>query len=326
MTDDPAPFIAHDIPDLLNALPTMFGFGIEESLVAIATVGPRRRFGFRLRLDLPPSGNIDISARAIVHHLRAQGADGAIVIAVADDQALARDLTLAVEAHLGDIEPVVVARADDHRYWVDVPGFPADGIAYERSDHHVAIVRAIAAGQEILPDRAAVEARFAPVSGERREQMQIACAAALAPVLELMDGDPDDLARSALDRLAPVIRRIEARAALTDDDVAALCVWLACEKVRDAIWNRITPDTARAWAQGLAHTAGLVVEPYESSILALSSFASWACGDGVRAAIALERARRVESGNTIAEVMTQVLQLGLSPQRWRVDTPLRPAG
>ena len=45
------------------------------------------------------------------------------------------------------------------------PGFPADGIPYERSGHHLSIVKAIAAGQQILPDRQALVDRFRAVTG-----------------------------------------------------------------------------------------------------------------------------------------------------------------
>src|SRR5689334_2740937 len=41
MTQTHSVYTAHDIPDLLNALPTLFGFRPQESLVAVATRGPR---------------------------------------------------------------------------------------------------------------------------------------------------------------------------------------------------------------------------------------------------------------------------------------------
>ena len=76
MTQTPSVYTAHDIPDLFNALPTLFGFGITESLVAVATRGPRRRFGFRLRVDIPAPEHVDELARIVVGHLRHQGAEG----------------------------------------------------------------------------------------------------------------------------------------------------------------------------------------------------------------------------------------------------------
>ena len=51
-------YVAHDVPDLLNLVPTLLGFHPTESLVAVATHGPRRRFGFRMR----PSTDSHISS------------------------------------------------------------------------------------------------------------------------------------------------------------------------------------------------------------------------------------------------------------------------
>lgn len=87
MTDT---FVAHDVSDLLNALPTLFGFRPSESLVAVATNGPRRRFGFRMRVDLPPQEQVDPLARLVSRHLRHQGAEGAVLVAVTERQDIAR--------------------------------------------------------------------------------------------------------------------------------------------------------------------------------------------------------------------------------------------
>src|SRR5687767_10848962 len=85
MMDDVPVFTAHDIPDLINTLPTLFGFTPEDSIVAIATFGPRNRLGFRLRMDMPATEQVGLAAGQIVAHLAHQGAEGAIVLAVTDE-------------------------------------------------------------------------------------------------------------------------------------------------------------------------------------------------------------------------------------------------
>ena len=101
MTHDDRPvFTAHDIPDLFNSMPTLFGFRPVESIVAIATSGPRRRMGFRLRMDLPDAEHVDDAASVIVGHLRRQGAEGVIALAITRRQDVAHDLLDAIEAEL----------------------------------------------------------------------------------------------------------------------------------------------------------------------------------------------------------------------------------
>ncbi|MET1038228.1 MAG: DUF4192 family protein, partial [Aeromicrobium sp.] len=124
MTQTPPLFVAHDVPDLINSLPTLFGFRPTESVVAVATHGRRRRFGFRLRMDMPALQDVPEQARTVVDHLRHQGAEGAVVIALTTRQDVALDLLDEIHAELDDIDMIVRARADGERYWTDEPGSP----------------------------------------------------------------------------------------------------------------------------------------------------------------------------------------------------------
>ena len=218
--DDRPVFTAHDIPDLFNALPTMFGFRPSESVVAVATHGPRRRMGFRMRLDVPAARHADEAGAMIVGHLRRQGAEGVIVLAITEHQDVAHRVLDAVERRLGDIEPIVIARSDGSRYWVDVPGFPVEGIAYETSDHHVSIVQAIANGQQILPDREALVGRFAPVAGERRTQMVAVTAAARTRVLGVLGRHDEDSDVVGLRELEALLSRVAGGGTVTDQEAA----------------------------------------------------------------------------------------------------------
>ena len=106
MTDDTPVYTAHDIPDLINSLPTLFGFTPEDSIIAIATSGPRNRMGFRLRMDMPAMADVERAAAQIVAHLADQGAEGAMVIAVTPQTDVAARLVPAIERRLGTIRPV----------------------------------------------------------------------------------------------------------------------------------------------------------------------------------------------------------------------------
>ncbi len=328
MTHDDRPvFTAHDIPDLFNAMPTLFGFRPVESIVAIATSGPRRRMGFRLRMDLPGVEQVDEAADVVVGHLRRQGAEGVIALVITRHQAIARDLLEAVEARLGTITPVVVARSDGQRYWVDVPGFPDEGIGYDTSDHHVAIVQAVAAGQQVLPDREALVARFAPVAGECRDRMEALTHAALLRVLGELGRHDEPCVLVALRELGPLWARVLAGEPVSEADAATVSVWVNATTVRNAMWELFTPDVAEASFALMSRVAQLVVPPYEPGVLALTAFTAWLTGDGAQALIAAERAHAADPTCSMASVMLELVQSGIGPQQWAADREhLRRAG
>jgi hypothetical protein len=316
MTDTPTVYTAHDVPDLINSLPTLFGFVPTESLIGIATSGPRRRFGFRLRVDIPDPQDIDELADLVVMHLRHQGAEGAVLIAVTERQADAARLIAAIERALPPIERVVGVRATETHYWTTDPGFPADGIPYLRSDHHLSIVKAIAAGQQILPDRQALVDRFSAVSGARRQFLLRATEEVLRQVApQISHAEGADLAVIGMREVEPILERgLSAR--LDDADVVRLSVWLSATTVRDAVWARITTDSADAMLGMLTQVSRSVVPPFEPAVLSLAAFSAWLTGDGAQALIAIERALKADPRYSMAGLILQLLEGGVPPSRW----------
>lgn len=325
MTQPPSVFTAHDVPDLLNTLPTLFGFRPEESIVAVATHGPRRRFGFRLRMDLPAARHADQAGALIASHLRHQGADGAILIAVTQRQEDARRLLDAIHAELGGITLVARVRADGERYWTDEFGFPDEGIAYETSAHHLAIVEAIAAGQEILPDRQALVDRFSGPTGERRRWLEHAAGEVLDEILPVLARSRrGQLAPTGMDVVGPLLDRGVDGGSLSDGDILRIAVWVSTIDVRDAVWGRITRDSADDMLRVLTMVAGSTVPPFEPAVLSLAAFAAWLTGDGAQALIATERALEADPDYSMATLMLDVLERAVPPSSWTGFTAGRP--
>ena len=317
MTQTPSVYTAHDIPDLLNTLPTLFGFRPEESLVAVSTRGPRRRFGFRLRVDIPAPEDVEQLAEVVVGHLDRQGAEGAIFLAVTQEQEVARDLLAAIERHLPPIDLIVAVRADGERYWSDEPGFPPEGIPYETSDHHLAVVQAIAAGQQILPDRQALVDRFAAVSEPRRRWLERAADEVLRQVVPLIARTPDgQLAAAGMQQVQPILDRGLAGERLADDDVTRFAVWMSAIEVRDEVWGQFTADNADDMLRFLTLVSRSVVPPFEAAVLSLTAFAAWLTGDGAQSLIAVERALNADRAYSMARLMLQLLEGGVSPSHW----------
>lgn len=320
MTDSPPMFTAHDVPDLINALPTLFGFRPQESLVAIATHGPRRRFGFHLRMDLPAAESAVAAGRMVVGHLRNNHAEGAILIAVTQRQHDALALLDAIHRELDDcddIELIVRARADDERYWTDSSDAEADGLPYELSAHHLSIVEAVASGQEILRDREALVARFGAVSGERRKWLEHGTASIIAEIVPLVARlAPGDLARAGMSVVGPILDRALARQPVPDADLLRVAAWVSCIAVRDEVWSRITRDTAREMLTVLTTVCQRVVPPFEPAVLSLTAFAAWLVGDGAQGLIAVERALEADPCYSMALLILGVLEDGVPPATW----------
>ncbi len=324
MTDDIPVFTAHDIPDLINTLPILFGFTPEDSIVAIATYGPRDRLGFRLRMDMPALEQVGQAAAQIVSHLAHQGADGAIVIAVTGRIAVAERLVPQIERRLGTIRPVVGAWADGKRYWTTFEDGDPAGHLYETSEHHVALVQAIVRGQEILPNRAALAAKLDPEPSPRREWLdqasvtvmdQVVAALAARGALMVVDVGMADLAAGLEAGLA--------RRRPTDDQALRLAVWATILPVRDALWELITPDLARDMVGLWSHVARCAPPSISAPSLCLAGFASWLTGDGALALIAAERALAIDPDYTLAGLLVEMLERGVPPSAWR---PLGPGG
>lgn len=317
MTKTPSIYTAHDTSDLINLVPTLFGFRPTESLVAVATRGPRRRFGFRMRVDVPDPEHVREAALVVVGHLRNQGAEGAILIALTKRQDVARHLLAEIESFLPPIAIIASVRADGSRYWSDEPGFPGEGIPYETSEHHLSIVHAVAAGQQILPDRQALVARFASVAGERRRWLEHATESIIDEVIPQVSATKaDELADVGMAVVGPIVARALDGRRTSDADLLRVGVWVSTVSVRDALWAQITPDNAERALQFLTLVSRTVVPPFEPAVLSLAAFAAWLTGDGAQSLIAVERALRADPYYSMATTLLELLQAGVSPAVW----------
>lgn len=327
MTDSPAYFVAHDVSDLINAVPTLFGFQPEESLVAIATHGPRRRFGFRMRMDLPDADLAPEAAELVVRHLRNQRAEGAIVIALTERQDDALAVLDAIHGELDDcddIELVVRARADGEQYWTDELDGDGVAVAYDRSPHHLSVVKAVAAGQQILPDRQALVDRFSAVTGERRRWFEHAAASMTDDVaVQIAHARPGQLGAIGMGVIGPILDRGLAQKPVSDGELLRVAVWASCTPVRDAVWARIDRENATGHLQVLTQVSQRVVAPYEPAVLSLAAFAAWLTGDGAQALIAVERALEADPCYSMARLILRTLENGISPTTWQRPTPAR---
>lgn len=317
MTDTRSTYTARGVTDLLDLLPALFGFSPEQSFIAIATHGERCRFGFRLRMDMPPLEHVGAAAAQAAAYLRHQAPDGAVLIAVTDRGTVADALMAAVRAELRDIPVHDAVRTDGSSYWTYGPGGPGEPLPYV-SRLSPAVVDAVVGGMQILPDREALVARFAAVSGPRKAEMEVATDEALGIALRALSATPRaDLAVAGRTRLEPIIDAHGVGNALSDRDLATLSIWVSSVSVRDEVWSMMTRDTAETMLDLWTSVAQSVVEPFEPPVLCLAAFAAWLSGDGTQALIAVERALAIEPGYSMAELILSMLDGCVSPERWK---------
>lgn len=311
MTTDSV-YTAHDIPDLFAALPGQLGFVPEESLCVIATRGPRHRFGFSMRVDLPEEERLRQLAEFVVGHLQRQDCDGAIVLGVSERPELAGKAVWATELALGDIRPVVSAWATKDRYWTTFDDCDPDGYAYDVPPHHRAVVQAVVAGQEILPDRATLVRRYEPERSERARRVGAAVDTVAIEVAGIVhrEADAGSVGRRVV---APILE-----AALIDrlpsaGDLARLIVWTSCEPVRGFALSMITKQSAASLLELWAHAARLAPPELAVAPLTLAACAAYLRGDGAQALVALERALATEPRDLLATTVLTILQDGVPP-------------
>lgn len=311
-----AVFKAGDLGELINALPAMFGFPPENSLVTLGMDGPRVVFG--MRLDLADVGDdVDRTAELAVSHLEQQKVGGAITLAIGEPLELGRRVVLAVEARLVRVRAVAGGWATDERYWVSMAGGSPRGYAYRRSLDHPAAVQAVWEGQEIAPSRAAVEAAMTPLGPDRLDVIEAIAEQAVSHFAgPLVDPAALDVATLVAHHVAPVLHDLCADKPVPDEQVCRLAYLMTFIPIRDAAWGLMTAGNAREFVRVWLHVARNVPHVWAPPAFSLAAFAAWLCGDGAKSVMAADQALRLDSDYSMARLMLDLATSGLSPQAW----------
>lgn len=302
-------FTAHDITDLAGALPALFGFMPEHSLVAISTSGPHHRFGFRLRVDLPDESQVDELAALVVRHLVNQGAEGMVLMCIGDqaEQDLSMRLMSKVEAvgYGHAVDPVI-------SLWIDSENATVLDINDTEMHHHDlpvnhrAVAMAVAAGLSIVGSRAEVAASYAHLPGELTDAVNEA-------LIEVETPDEEE----TLTALARMLNAAPGDTELLADCIATLVTAGLDFGLRDAIWGDINRTNASEYACALRTAAVHAPEALAHPLYALCAFADWIGGDGARSLIAAERALELSPQYSMAGLIIDLLQAGISPAKWQ---------
>jgi hypothetical protein len=324
--------------DVLAVVPHLMGFHPRLSFVVIGAAGPSRRVELGFRYDLPDPPDAAAAAEIAAHAvtvLAQRGAGtvigigygpGRLVTPVAD--------AFAEAARQRPLELREVLRVEDGRYWSYLCGnvacCPPDGVPFDYRSHPVAAAMTVA-GLAARPDRDAVVAAVAPLTGDAARAMDQAIDRACLRAQALMDrarrhgpGNPLRLVVSAGRRAVREAIGVYRRGGrITDEDRLA---WLAASlvhlAVRDDAWARMVPEHRQAhlslWADIVRHTDG----PWVPAPASLLAFTAWQAGDGTLANVALDRALAADPDYSMARLLRDILAAGVPPSQARL--PMTP--
>lgn len=324
----PTPMVLNDPADILSLVPFVLGFHPADSVVVLGLRG--RQMIFQARGDLADAGQLAGHYAAVVGR---QQVTAAIVIGYGPATSVT-PAVLAIAARLAEagVDVRDVLRVTDGRYWSYLCQSwrccPAEGTPFDPSRSRVAAA-AVVEGHVALPSREALEHRLAPVGGLARDGMRRATERAHRRLLSLIEASADPVIEAAAGPVdvagrlraagATAVRaavdRQRAGGQLDDDEVAWLTVLLIHVPVRDDAWAAIDVDPAlhlRLWTEVLRR-AESELSPAPATLL---GFAAWQAGDGIIAAMAVERALVADRDYAPARLLGEVIAGGVPPQEW----------
>jgi hypothetical protein len=319
-------------------IPHLLGFHPQLSFVVIGAGGPRRRVEIGFRYDLPDPPGAEAAAEIADHAvavLEQRGATtvigigygpGRLVTPVAD--------AFAAAALQRCLEMRELLRVEDSRYWsylcTDPACCPADGTVFDYPSHPAAAAMTVA-GLAAYPDRDAIAATLAPLTGEAAWSVDQAIERACVKAQSLMDraqrNGPGNPLRLVISQGRRAVREAigvyRGGGRITDlDTFAWLAVSLVHLAVRDDAWARMVPEHRQAhlalWADIVRRADG----PWLPAPASLLAFTAWQAGDGTLANIALERALAADPGYSMALLLRDILAAGVPPSQARL--PMTP--
>jgi len=325
-------------PDaVLAVVPHMLGFYPSRSLVVLG-LGEQNRVMVTFRYDLPTppdSGLAEDIAEHASYVLDRERIRSALLVGYGPERLVAPVIgATAVRLTGGGVELHEVLRADSGRYWSmlcdDPDCCPPEGRSYDPGSHPAAAALT-EAGLLAQPDREAL-ARTVQRPAGSADVIARATSRSLLRLSQLVelgeaDGDRDPQLRATRigrREIQRAIRRYRAGGAIESiEHLAWLAVLLADLRVRDDAWARMDPGYrdhhCRLWTDVL-RCAALDYVPAPAALLA---FTAWQAGNGVLAAIAVDRALGADPGYSMAHLLSGAIDAALPPSAARL--PMTPA-
>ncbi|MGD0602227.1 MAG: DUF4192 domain-containing protein [Streptosporangiaceae bacterium] len=339
--DDLVPVTADSPAALLALVPHLLGFVPEASFVMIG-IDPSGHVKVTLRYDLPDPAGIGVAADVAGHAVAIIGSQGITTsVAVGYGPGALVDMVAAAvrdAAREAGVDLREFLRVENGRYWSyvcrDEACCPAAGVPFGASADSVpATPIALApARDEVLPGRAAVAARIAPLGGVTAESMRQATRRAERHVTGLLAKARTSgrlgsvrhlIAAEGLAAVSSLIGTYRAAGRFTADyQLARMTVALRDLRVRDDAWARMDPAHRDAHRRLWIDVTRRAQPGYVAAPAALLAFVAWQSGDGALANVALDRALADDPRYSMALLLRQVITAGAPPSLARL--PMTP--
>ena len=301
-------------------------------------LGERNRVMVTFRYDLPAPPDSQLAADIAEHVcyvLDRERIGSALLVGYGPEDLVAPVIGATAVALIGSgVELHEILRADSGRYWSmlcnDPACCPPGGRSYDPGSHPAAAAMT-EAGLAAQPDREALARTLKRPAGAA-DVIALATSRALSRLTQLTElgeaeGDRDPQLRATRIGRREVQRAIRRyRAGATIDSIehlAWLAVLVADLRVRDDAWARMDPayrdHHCRLWTDVL-RCAALDYAPAPASLLA---FTAWQSGNGVLAALAVDRALGADPGYSMGRLLSGAIDAALPPSAARL--PMTPA-
>jgi len=330
--------------DLLALIPFLLGFHPETSLVLLA-VGERGGITMVARLDLPtadePLGPVRAALDLVIAKLTTLGGISVVLVGYGLAERVEPTVAAASDALQAAGVPIRDAlRVAGGRFWrlrgtdpsTDAAACPPEGVAFEPATSP-ATAAAVYAGLVALPDREALAATLAPVTGPARDGMVAATVTACAFLDELLDaahtdtddpGEAGDQPDAVLDTHLGRALQAAARTYLTqiqasyrdgqpvdDEHAATLTVLLELP----SLWEFAARRTnAEAWQITMwSDLVRRAEPPFTAPAATLLALCALQAGHGALAAMAVDRALSADPQDRFAQLMHRTIAAGIDP-------------
>jgi hypothetical protein len=333
-----SPVVVDSPAALLALVPHLLGFIPEASFVVIG-IDPPGQVKVTLRYDLPDPAGVGVAADVATHAVGILGSQGiTTTVAVGYGPAALVDMVAAaVRDAVGEagLQLQEFLRVENGRYWSYVCGdeecCPAAGVPFDASADS-ALTAMAHARDEVLPGRAAVAARIAPLGGVAAESMHQATRRAERHVTQLLAKARTSgrlgsvrhlIASEGLAAVSSLIGTYRAAGRFTADyQLARMTVALRDLRVRDDAWARMDPAYRDAHRRLWIDVTRRAQPGYVAAPAALLAFVAWQSGDGALANVALDRALADDPRYSMALLLRQVITAGAPPSLARL--PMTP--